>query len=313
MSKNKKSKSKVKKVEASEVPIKSHETQPKNISKPDKTLPLSKTRLSTTPADNVFYLTHLYAKEMSIYGDMGNIIALTYRLKKYGFTITYQPVNIGDQLPIKTDLYFMGGGQDNEQLVVAEDLQTKAKRLKKDIDQGVPLLSICGGYQLFGKRFVTGDGQEIPGIGVFDVETKAPSTNVKARCIGNVVIKSEIPDLKGINFLGFENHSGQTTFTDMIKTRPLGKVVYGNGNEYQGNYEGAVYKNAIGTYLHGSCLPKNPELADYLIQKALRTKTEKGELEPELYLGLRSKTVNDETALLTRESMINRLKIKEKK
>jgi CobQ-like glutamine amidotransferase family enzyme len=271
-----------------------------------------KSTLPRKPDDNRIYLTHLYAKEMSIYGDMGNIITLSYRLKKYGFEVVYQPVNLGDELPAYNDLYFIGGGQDKEQLEVSKDLKSKAKKITKDVEKGVPVLAICGGYQLFGKRFVTGQGQEIPGIGIFDVETKAPSSDVKARCIGNIVIKSEVPDLKGLYFLGFENHSGQTTFTNMIRTRPLGKVLSGNGNEFQGNYEGAVYKNAIGTYLHGSCLPKNPELADYLIQKALRAKVEKGLLAPGLYLQLRSKTVDDEIALLARELIVKRLKVKEK-
>jgi lipid II isoglutaminyl synthase (glutamine-hydrolysing) len=276
------------------------------------------------------YITHLYPKEMSIYGDLGNILAMKYRLKEYGFDVIYQTVGLGQDLPTKTDWYFMGGGQDKEQEMIFRDLYEKRKNLILDIENGVGLLAICGGYQLFGQSFLTGNGIEAKGIGVFDVITKAPSDAVKDRCIGNIISECLIQDLKGEKLIGFENHGGQTEFNyskidpesqfkktqknaaffggllgsglgvgesiggvigrnndpfrkkhlektfipdfNGQKCKPLGKVMIGKGNNSMGIYEGCVYKNAVGTYLHGSCLPKNPALCDWFIKKILERK-----------------------------------------
>jgi lipid II isoglutaminyl synthase (glutamine-hydrolysing) len=269
-----------------------------------------------------FFITHLYPEEMSIYGDMGNIIAMRYRLEKYGFEVVYQTVGQGQDLPETTDWYFMGGGQDKEQEVIYKDLLQKKNKLIEDIENGVGLLAICGGYQLLGKQFITGNGVEVEGIGVFDVVTKAPGNSVKQRCIGNIIEECLIDELKGIKLVGFENHGGQTEFVGSSesvaeqkmddfkhsvaigagigagletgitqglggyigmrkfqnavrkqvyegKCQPLGKVLKGFGNTYNSGYEGCVYKHAVGTYLHGSCLPKNPKLADWFINKVI--------------------------------------------
>jgi lipid II isoglutaminyl synthase (glutamine-hydrolysing) len=221
-----------------------------------------------------FYITHLYPKEMSIYGDMGNILALSFRLKLMGLTPVYQTVGIGQELPNKTDFYFIGGGQDKEQLVIFKDLLSKKDKLITDIEKGMSLLAICGGYQLLGRKFLTGDGHQIEGIGLFPIETKAPDNSVKSRCIGDLVVECQIPELGGIKLVGFENHGGQTYFTQSNQAYPLGQVVVGFGNNATEKHEGCIYKHAVGTYLHGSCLPKNPELTDWLIASALHEKTD---------------------------------------
>ena len=253
-----------------------------------------------------FYLTHLYPKHMSIYGDMGNIIAIKYRLSKMGFDVIYQQVELGESFPEKTDFYFMGGGQDKEQYIIYQDLLNKSQKLISDIENGVCMLAICGGYQLLGEKFLTGEGVEIPGIGVFPVTTKAPDSSVKSRCIGNIIVKSQIKELENIFLVGFENHSGQTYFTDTKKARPIGSVILGFGNNSEEKKEGCVYKNAIGTYMHGSCLPKNPELADYLIKKALENKMATGELGIGFELEQGFESIDDTIALVAKNAVIKR-------
>lgn len=220
-----------------------------------------------------FLVTHLYPQEMSIYGDMGNIRAISHVAGRLGCELVYQPVGLGDDLPEQTDFYFMGGGQDKEQLVIFKDLLAKQDRLKSDLAEGVGMLAICGGYQLLGRRFVTGEGVEIPGIGVFPVETRALDSKVSSRCIGNVVVRCDLPDLDGVYLVGFENHSGQTYFeSEQESARPLGQVLVGFGNNSVEKIEGCVSGKAVGTYLHGSCLPKNPELTEFFIRQGLSRK-----------------------------------------
>lgn len=226
----------------------------------------------------VFYITHLYPEKLNIYGDMGNIIAMKYRLRKLGFKPIYQTVDIGQELPSKTDWYFIGGGQDKEQIMVADDIFSKKRKLFEDISQGVGLLAICGGYQLLGRKFLTGNGEQVNGLGLFEVTTTAPTSHahgVKDRCIGNIVTECQIPELYGETLVGFENHSGQTELLKQAQEQggyPLGKVKSGYGNSLKGGDEGYVLNNAVGTYLHGSCLPKNPSLANWFIQKQFQRK-----------------------------------------
>lgn len=228
-----------------------------------------------------FYLTHLYPEQMSIYGDMGNILAFQRKLERLGFSVKYQQVSPGGSLPKQTDFYFIGGGQDNEQYYIFKDLLKKKEKLLKDLEFGTPLLAICGGYQLLGKKFVDGEGREIDGIGFFDVQTKSPDDTVKSRCIGNVSAKSTHPGFKNVSLVGFENHGGQTYFLSQTeknedqKSKPLAKIVNGFGNNSVEKLEGCYKKNAIGTYLHGSCLPKNPELTNWLIKQSLKIKSRK--------------------------------------
>lgn len=213
-------------------------------------------------------ILHLYPKRMNIYGDFGNIICLRQRLLWRSFGCEVIEVEAGEDLPSEFDLIFIGGGQDRGQIRVAEDLQHKKHQLLEAIESGTPTLAICGGYQLFGDYFLSNDYGQLPGIGAFPLTTKATST----RMIGNVVLES--PEFGTL--VGFENHSGATSLYDGVK--PLGKVRKGFGNSPHGQSEGIRYKNGIGTYLHGSFLPKNPRVADFLLQTALQQKGVDGPL-----------------------------------
>jgi CobQ-like glutamine amidotransferase family enzyme len=207
---------------------------------------------------------YLYADLMNIYGDTGNIIALQKRCEWRGVEVKVVPISIGDTLKVKQiDLFFFGGGQDQSQVDVAKDLDKsgKGKVIKAEVERGVPLLSICGGYQLLGHYYAPFDAAKLDGVGIFDAYTEASHD----RMIGNIVISTMFGDL-----VGFENHSGKTTLKK--GAMPLGKVEAGFGNNGADSTEGCVYKNAIGCYMHGSLLPKNPVLADWLIKKALEVK-----------------------------------------
>jgi CobQ-like glutamine amidotransferase family enzyme len=214
-------------------------------------------------------ICHLYPDLLNIYGDRGNIICLKNRCQWRGIKVSVTPISLNHKLkPNHYDLYFGGGGQDRQQLIVSQDLQKKAKILKREAERGVPMLTICGTYQLFGHYFKTHEGKKIPGISIFDAVTIASHQ----RKIGNVVIKLNKPF--HTNLVGFENHSGNS-FIDPGSCFTLGQVISGFGNNGQDKTEGAIYKNVIGTYLHGPVLPKNPHLADWLIQKALEIKYQK--------------------------------------
>lgn len=208
-------------------------------------------------------IAHLYPDVMNIYGDRGNVIALRHRCEARGIEVEVVDVNIGDPFdPKEFDLVLIGGGQDREQRRIADDLVAKGAALKDEIDGGMPALAVCGGFQLFGHRYVDHDGSVIPGIGVFDMETRHPGP-VADRCIGDVVLASDLGEIAG-----FENHGGRTYLAP--GQEPFGRVVYGRGNNAEDGSEGARYRNAYGTYLHGSVLPKNPALADRLILLALQ-------------------------------------------
>lgn len=204
-------------------------------------------------------IVHLYPERMSIYGDYGNIIALTQRMNWRGIKNTVERVEVGGRIPKDAKLIFIGGGQDKGQVIVAKDLQQKSAQIHDLVESGVPLLSVCGGYQLLGEYFISSDYGELKGIGLFNVITKA----ISQRMIGNIVVDSELFG----ELVGFENHSGATEFVG--RAHPLGKVKKGFGNNPRDKHEGAVYKNAIGTYMHGSFLPKNPLVCDWLIQRAM--------------------------------------------
>ncbi|QFG03121.1 type 1 glutamine amidotransferase [Tepidiforma bonchosmolovskayae] len=208
-------------------------------------------------------VAHLYPEVMNLYGDRGNAIALRARCQRRGIACTILPVNIGDPLdPGEVDIVLVGGGQDREQRRIAPDLLRRGPALRDAVDAGLPVLAVCGGYQLFGHRYVDHDGSVIPGIGVFDAETRHPGP-VADRCIGDIVVETPFGEV-----VGFENHGGRTYLAP--GQEPLGTVRLGRGNNAEDRTEGARRKNAIGTYLHGSVLPKNPALADALILAALR-------------------------------------------
>ena len=210
----------------------------------------------------------LYPQDMNIYGDWGNALVLKRRIEWHGYTPKLLEYNLGDTFPDDVDIIVGGGGQDSGQDKIQNDLLSISEKLKTLADSDTPMLMICGLFQLFGKFFKTQDGHIIDGIGLLDLETHAGPE----RLIGNIVTKSN--DFGDI--IGYENHSGQTFLGHDVQ--PLGMVVKGAGNNGQDGTEGARYKNVIGTYLHGSLLPKNPAIADFLIEKAATKKY--GEFTP---------------------------------
>lgn len=214
------------------------------------------------PTKGTVRVLQLYPRDMNIYGDWGNALVLQKRIKWHGYTPELLEYNVGDDFPEDIDIIVGGGGQDSGQLVIQDDLQARADHLRELADEGAPMLVICGLYQLFGKFFKTSAGPVIPGISILDVETHGTDE----RLIGNVTLKSsEFGDV-----LGYENHSGQTTLGPGVQ--PLGTVTKGAGNNSKDGHEGARYRNVVASYLHGSLLPKNPAIADFLIRTAVERK-----------------------------------------
>ncbi len=209
---------------------------------------------------NGLTIAHLYPEAMNIYGDTGNVIALSRRLEWRDLEVRVDRVRVGEPYDFTAaDIVVAGGGEDLSQLQVAGDLQRRAQGIREAVESGTVFLTICGTYQLFGHRFITHDGEEIPGIGVFDLETRGGPK----RMIGNIVLDTRWGEL-----VGFENHSGRTFLA--AGQEPLGMVSKGYGNNDRTAEEGAVTANAFGTYLHGSLLPKNPGFADELILRAMQ-------------------------------------------
>lgn len=213
---------------------------------------------------------HLYPKQMNVYGDMGNVISLRYRLEKRGFSVEYLGLDSLQGLSrVSPDIILGGGGQDSNQGLVQADLIKYRKSLRELCEDGLPSLMICGMYQMFGHRFILPDGAEISGAGILDLETKAG----EQRLIGNIVTNSAYGKL-----VGFENHSGKTYLGPGL--RPLGSIIKGAGNNGEDTGEGAVYKNILATYMHGPVLAKNPHLADELIKRVFERKGWSTELTP---------------------------------
>ncbi len=213
-------------------------------------------------------LLQLYPKDMNIYGDWGNTLVLKRRLEWHGFSVKLLEYNPGDTFPEDVDLIVGGGGQDSGQDVIQNDLLSIGTKLHDLANNDTPMLMICGLYQLFGKFFKTRDGHIIEGISLLDIETHGGAE----RLIGNITTKSALFG----DIIGYENHSGQTFLGRDMK--PLGRVFKGAGNNGQDDTEGVHYKNVIASYMHGSLLPKNPAIADYLIEKAVTKKY--GEFTP---------------------------------
>lgn len=223
-----------------------------------------------TISKGVLTVAQLYPNEMNVYGDWGNVLTLLRRIQWHGYTPKIVYHLPGKPFPGKADIFIGGGGQDSGQSVVESDLLDHGQTLRDLSEDGAPMLMICGLYQLFGHSFTKSDGHRIEGIGVFDIETIAG----QRRMIGNIVTESEIFG----EIIGYENHSGATRLLGAQKA--LAVVKKGAGNNGEDKLEGAVSGNALGTYLHGSLLPKNPEIADYLIEVAAMRKF--GHFEPEI-------------------------------
>jgi len=211
-------------------------------------------------------IAHLYPEILNIYGDDGNICALTNRLKWRNISVNVDKISLNDDINYdKYDIYFIGGGQNQNQDVVSPKLMQHKEAFKNLADKGVVMLAVCGGYQLFGNYYGTKESNKIDGIGLLDVFT----IDGDERLTGNVTVETDF--LKNNNTLvGFESHTGWTFLGD--NTKPLGKVLTGYGNNFTDKTEGARYNNVFGTYLHGSLLPKNPEFCDFLLELALKNK-----------------------------------------
>lgn len=226
----------------------------------------------------------LYPDLMSTYGDRGNVITLTKRCQWRGIEAEIVEITLESdtQALTSSDLIFMGGAQDRQQKIASEDLfKNKGPVIKEMVENRTPSLFVCAAYQFMGHYYHPAEGDDIPGLGIFDLYTKHFGKN-RPRCIGNIVAKME-PEIKvqGDNtIVGFENHGGRTYLGK--KVQPLAKVIKGFGNNGEDETEGAIYKNVIGSYLHGPLLPKNPHLADYLLELALCKKYEKEIKLPQL-------------------------------
>jgi CobQ-like glutamine amidotransferase family enzyme len=207
---------------------------------------------------------HLYPDYLNIYADRGNIAVLARRAAWRGHELEVRGISVGDALqPDAYDLLYVGGGQDREQALIADDLVAKGDSLRAALDGGAALLAVCGGYQLLGRSYRDLHGADLPGIGIFALETVAG----ERRMIGDVLLECELEPGEQRTLAGFENHAGRTRLDPGAE--PLGRVVAGFGNDGESGYEGCRVGRAIGTYLHGPLLPRNPWLADWLLTQAL--------------------------------------------
>jgi len=219
---------------------------------------------------------HLYPDYLNIYADRGNIAVLSRRAAWRGHELEVREISVGDPLaPGDHDLLYIGGGQDREQALVAHDLVAKSDGVRESVSAGAALLAVCGGYQLLGRSYRDLRGAALPGIGVFPFDTVAGDT----RMIGDVLLECELEPGQRRTLAGFENHAGRTRLDP--GAQPLGHVVAGFGNDGESGWEGCRVGRAVGTYLHGPLLPRNPWLADWLLAQALAHRYgEVPELEP---------------------------------
>ncbi|HET7567171.1 MAG TPA: hypothetical protein VFJ91_04215 [Gaiellaceae bacterium] len=207
---------------------------------------------------------HLYPDYLNIYADRGNIAVFARRAAWRGHELDVTPLGMDDRIvPGAHDLYYVGGGQDREQLLVAENLAGKAEELRAAVEDGAALLAVCGGYQLLGRGYRGFHGEHMPGVGLLPLETVAG----ERRMIGDVLIECELEPGVRRTVAGFENHAGRTRLDPGAE--PLGRVLAGFGNDGESGHEGCRAGRVIGTYLHGPLLPRNPWLADWLLAQAL--------------------------------------------
>lgn len=227
-------------------------------------------------------IAHLYPKLLNIYGDGGNILTLKKRCEWRGIEVQIDEIDVGDSFG-EHDIYFIGGGQDLQQIEVSKELQKHKDFLTAERDRGAVFLGICGGYQLMGHYYQPHNGERLQGISLLDAYTVAGDK----RFIGNVTVETDL--VTPNTLVGFENHSGLTYLQG--DTKPIGKMVVGNGNNSVDKTEGARFKNVFGTYMHGSFLPKNVHFADYMLELALNTKL---------------KPINDEIETKTHNNLVGK-------
>jgi lipid II isoglutaminyl synthase (glutamine-hydrolysing) len=211
---------------------------------------------------------HLYPEYLNIYADRGNIAVLERRAAWRGHELDVQAVSAEDSLkPGAHDLLYIGGGQDREQALVARDLERKRDRLLAAAAGGAAVLAVCGGYQLLGRFYRFANGEELPGVGLFPLYTVAG----ERRMIGDILLEVELVPGERRTVAGFENHAGRTYLDEGAE--PLGRIVAGFGNDGASGAEGCRVDRAIGTYLHGPLLPRNPWLADWVLAQAIAHST----------------------------------------
>ncbi|MBA3475652.1 MAG: glutamine amidotransferase [Actinobacteria bacterium] len=220
---------------------------------------------------------HLYPDYLNIYADRGNIAVFDRRARLRGHELEVTAISVGDDIrPGAYDLLYVGGGQDREQALIAPDLAAKGPAIKEAAAAGASVLAVCGGYQLLGRGYVDRHGVSLPGVGLFPHETVAG----ERRMIGDVLLECELERGERRTLAGFENHAGRTRLDP--DAEPLGRVVAGFGNDGESGYEGVRVGRALGTYLHGPLLPRNPWLADWILSQALAHATggQPQELDP---------------------------------
>lgn len=231
---------------------------------------------------------HLYPELLNLYGDSGNILVLRKRLEWRGIACDVREVHMGERMSATgADLVFIGGGSDREQRIVCDELRAQRQELASFVEDGGVLLAVCGGYQLLGHSYLMGD-EEVRGLSLVDLYTDRGSP----RLIGNVVVESRISPQP---IVGYENHGGRTHLGAGVEA--LGRVLSGFGNDGESGEEGCLYRNVVGTYVHGPLLPKNPGVADWLLARALERRYGIGELEP----------LDDAEELAANQTMIARL------
>jgi CobQ-like glutamine amidotransferase family enzyme len=206
---------------------------------------------------------HLFPDYLNIYADRGNIAVLARRAAWRGHELDVRPIGAGDSVGPEQDLYYIGGGQDREQELIAPALAAHGEALRAAVGAGAALLAVCGGYQLLGRFYRDQSGAELPGVGLFPLHTVAG----ERRMIGDVLLECELEPGERRTLAGFENHAGRTYLEEGAE--PLGRVIAGFGNDGESGYEGCRVGRALGTYLHGPLLPRNPWLADWLLAQAI--------------------------------------------
>ncbi len=231
-------------------------------------------------------IAHLYPDLLNLYGDRGNIASLVKRLEWRGIEAEVREYTIEEEVDFsQADIVFLGGGSDREQLLVCNSLMRLKKPFSEYVENGGAVLAVCGGYQLLGHYYQM-NGERVEGLGILDIYTESG----KGRLIGNIGIKTDFSETPVV---GFENHGGRTYIGSH---QPLGEVIFGYGNNDIDKKEGVIYKNTVGTYLHGPVLPKNPQLCDRILSAALKNKDGEFVLEP----------LDDTLELAANNYMVNR-------
>ena len=234
-------------------------------------LPVSKAAESPENEQLPVVIAHLFPDLLNLYGDGGNVRILQQRLAWRGIPAQVVRVEHGQTVDLsQVDLVFMGGGPDREQKLASEELLVMRDQLASYVEDDGPLLAICGGYQILGHRWLWGD-ELVEGLSIVDLETRRPGTSAD-RLVDNLVLRSP---LASDPVVGYENHAGRTYLGKDV--RPFGAVISeaGHGNNEQDRADGVLYRNVVGTYSHGPLLSKNPEVADWLLQRALERRQQR--------------------------------------